>query len=72
MTKTATLLGVSTVIIANVMWAYTNQGKPALGKRNSGRKSVLDRKRSSYIEKDCFEKQQDYCSTGDKRAEYSS
>jgi hypothetical protein len=25
-----------------------------------------DRKKSSYIEKDCFEKSQNYCSTGDR------
>jgi hypothetical protein len=32
----------------------------------------FDRKRSSYIEKDCFEKSQ-YCSTGDRTVEqYSS
>jgi hypothetical protein len=29
-------------------------------------------KRLSYIEKDCFEKQQNYFSTGDSRTEYSS
>jgi hypothetical protein len=28
--------------------------------------------RSSYIEKDCFEKSQNYCSTNDSRTEYSS
>jgi hypothetical protein len=28
-----------------------------------------DRKRSLYIEKDCFEKLQNYCSTGDRAAE---
>jgi hypothetical protein len=26
----------------------------------------------SFIEKDCFEKSQNYCSTGDSRTEYSS
>jgi hypothetical protein len=29
----------------------------------------IDRKKSSYIEKDCFEKSQSYCSTGDRTAE---
>jgi hypothetical protein len=29
----------------------------------------IDRKRSSYIEKNCFEKLQNYCSTGDRTAE---
>jgi hypothetical protein len=32
----------------------------------------IDKKRSSYIEKDCFEKSQKYCSTGENRIEYSS
>jgi hypothetical protein len=31
-----------------------------------------DRKRSSYVEKDCFEKPCNYCSTGESRTEYSS
>jgi hypothetical protein len=30
-----------------------------------------DRKRSSYIEKDCFEKSWNYCSIGESRTEYS-
>jgi hypothetical protein len=29
-----------------------------------------DRKRLSYIEKECFEKSQNYCSTGDSKTEY--
>jgi hypothetical protein len=29
----------------------------------------IDRKRSSYIEKDCLEKSQNYCNTGDRTAE---
>jgi hypothetical protein len=32
----------------------------------------IDGNRSSYIEKDCFEKSQNYCSIGDRRAECSS
>jgi hypothetical protein len=35
-------------------------------------KMRIDGNRSSYIEKDCFEKSQNYCSTGDSRTEYSS
>jgi hypothetical protein len=35
-------------------------------------KVKIDRKRSSYIEKECFEKSQNYYSTGDSRTEYSS
>jgi hypothetical protein len=29
----------------------------------------IDKKKSSYIEKDCFKKSQNYCSTGDRTAE---
>jgi hypothetical protein len=29
----------------------------------------IDRKRSSYIEKDCFAKSDNYCSAGDRTAE---
>jgi hypothetical protein len=29
----------------------------------------IDRKKSSYIEKDCFEKSMNYCSTGYRTAE---
>jgi hypothetical protein len=32
-------------------------------------KMNTDRKRSSYIEKDCFEKSRNYCSRGDRTAE---
>jgi hypothetical protein len=35
-------------------------------------KISIDRERSSYIEKGCFEKSQNYYSTGDSRTEYSS
>jgi transposase len=40
-TKTATLLGVSRATVSKVMSAYTNHGKIAPAKRNSGRKSTL-------------------------------
>jgi transposase len=39
--KTATLLGVSRATVSKVMSAYTNHGKTAAAKRNSGRKSTL-------------------------------
>jgi transposase len=39
-TKTATLLGVSRAKVSRVMSAYTNPGKTASAKRNSGRKST--------------------------------
>jgi hypothetical protein len=32
----------------------------------------IDRKRSSYIEKDCFEKSHNYCRTGDRTAELNN
>jgi hypothetical protein len=51
------------------MSAYTNHGKTS-AKRNSGRKLTLT-ERSSFNEKDCFEKSQNYCSTGDRTAELS-
>jgi transposase-like protein len=39
--KTATLLGVSSATVSKVMSAYTNHGKTATAKRNSGWKSTL-------------------------------
>jgi transposase len=41
MTKTATLLGVSRATVSMVKSAYTNHGKTASAKRNSGRKSTF-------------------------------
>jgi predicted transcriptional regulator len=71
--KTAILLGASRAIVSKVMSAYMNHGKTTSAKGNSGRKSInTDRERSSYIDKDCFEKSQNYCSKGDSRTEYSS
>jgi transposase len=67
-TKPATLLGVSRVTVSKVMAAYTNYGKTS-AERNSGQKSTLTEKRLSYIEKDCFEKSWNYCSTVDRTAE---
>jgi predicted transcriptional regulator len=51
--KTATLLGVSRATVSKVMSAYTNHGKTT--KEEEGAKIKIDRKRSSYIVKDCFE-----------------
>jgi hypothetical protein len=51
------------------MSAYTHHGKTKAAKKNSGGKINTDRKRSSYTEKDCFEKSQNYCSTGDSRTD---
>jgi DNA-binding LacI/PurR family transcriptional regulator len=70
-TKTATLSGVSRATVSNVMSAHMNHGKTS-GKRNSGQKIKIDKKRLSYIEKDCLKKSQNYCSTGYSRTEYSS
>ncbi|XP_023702696.1 zinc finger CCHC domain-containing protein 10-like [Cryptotermes secundus] len=51
------------------MSAYTDHGKTTSAKKNSGRKATLtERERSSCIENDCFEKSQNYCSTGDRTA----
>jgi IS30 family transposase len=65
--KTATLLGVSRDTVSEIMSAYTRQRQ-----RRGRAKTTSDRMRSSYIEKDCFEKSQNYCSTNDSRTEYSS
>jgi hypothetical protein len=46
--------------------AYTQHGTTTSAKRNT------DRKRSSYIEKDCFEKSDNYYSTGDTTRELNS
>jgi hypothetical protein len=55
---TATLLGVLRETVSKVMLAYsTHHGKPMSVKRNMG-KVTIDRNRSLYIEKDCFEKSQ--------------
>jgi IS30 family transposase len=64
-TKTATLLGVLTATVSRVMSAYMNNGKTGSVKRNSGQKSTL-------TERDCFKKSHNYCSTGERRTEYSS
>jgi hypothetical protein len=45
------------------MSAYTNHGKRTSAKISTHRKST------SYTEKDCFKKSQNYCSTGDRAAE---
>jgi transposase len=39
--KTATLLSVRRATVSKVMSAYTNRGKTASAKRNSGRNSTL-------------------------------
>jgi transposase len=39
--KTATLLGVTKATVSKLMPAYTNHGRPASPKRNSGRKSTM-------------------------------
>jgi hypothetical protein len=41
------------VTLCKVISAYTNRGKATSRKCNSGRKSPVERDRSSYSEKDC-------------------
>jgi hypothetical protein len=65
--KTATLLGVSRATVSTVMSAYMT----ASAKMNRARIRVnTDRKQLSCIEKDCFEKSQKYCSTGELQQQY--
>jgi hypothetical protein len=70
-TKTATLLGALRATVSKVMSTYTNHGKTTSAEREQWAKINIDRKRSSYTE-GCFEKSQNYCSTGDSRTKYSS
>jgi hypothetical protein len=66
--KTITLLGVSRASFQDYVgvqesWEHNISEQEQRAETNS------DIKRSSYIEKDCFEKSQSCCSTGDSRAE---
>jgi hypothetical protein len=70
-TKTATLFGESRATVSKVMSAYINRGK-TISEQEQWVKINIDRKRWSYIEKDCFKKSYNNCSTGDSRTEYSS
>jgi hypothetical protein len=65
-TKTATLSGISRVTVSEVMSAYMSHGKTIIRGEEQLAKINTDRKRSSYIEKDCFEKSELL------RTEYSS
>jgi hypothetical protein len=51
-TKTDTLLNISTATVSQIMSAHTNHGKPTSAKRNNGPKSALTEIVSSYVEKD--------------------
>jgi hypothetical protein len=53
--KSATLLAVSRATVFKVMSAYTKHWKTTSAKKNSERNFYMDRKRSSYTEKDYFE-----------------
>jgi hypothetical protein len=66
--KTATLLSVSKVTVSKVMESWVDN----ISEEEQWAKINIDRKRSSYIEKDCFEKSRNYCSTCGNRTEYSS
>jgi hypothetical protein len=72
MTIIATVLGVSRAAVSEIMSAFMNHGKTTSAKRKQWAHININRKRLSFIEKDCFEKSQNYCSTGDSRTEYSS
>jgi predicted transcriptional regulator len=70
--KTATLLGVSR---ATVSYGYVDiheSWEENISEEEQWAKINTDKKRSSFIEKDCFEKSQNYCGTCDSRTEYSS
>jgi hypothetical protein len=71
-TKTVTLLHISRATIPKVMSAYTDHGKNNICGEEEWTKVSIDRKRSSYIEKDCSEQSQNYCSRGDSRTQYST
>jgi hypothetical protein len=65
-TKTATLLAVSRATVSiHESW------EDNISEAEQWAKINIDRKISSYIEKDCFEKSQNYCSTRDSGTEFS-
>jgi len=70
-TKTRTLLGVSITAVFNVMTAYTNHGKTSPATRTSGRKPKLT-ERDCRTLKRSVSKNDNYCSKGDARTQYSS
>jgi hypothetical protein len=69
-TKTAALLGVSTVTVGYV--GIRKSWEDNVSEEKQWAKIKTDRKRSSYTNKDCLEKSQNYCSTGDSRTVCSS
>jgi hypothetical protein len=52
------------------MLAYTNHGKTSAKRNEQWAKTNIEKKRSLYTEKNCFEISDNYCSTGDSRTEY--
>jgi hypothetical protein len=68
MTKTATLLRVSRTALSKVYVGVHESCEDISGMEQWAKLSI-DRKRPSYIEKDCFEKSRNYYSTGDRTAE---
>jgi transposase len=68
-TKAATLLCVSRVTVSKNMSAYIESWEDNISEEEQWAKINIDIKRSSYIEEDCFEKSQNYCSTGDRTTE---
>jgi hypothetical protein len=68
----ATLLGVSRAKMSKVYVGIHESWEDNISEEEQWAKINIDRKRSSCIEKDCFEKSQNYCSTGDSRTGYYS
>jgi hypothetical protein len=54
------------------MSAHNELLEDTISEEEQWAKINIDRMRSSYIEKNCFEKSQNHCTTGDSRIEYSS
>jgi hypothetical protein len=71
-TKTSTLSGTSRVTFSKVYVGVLKSWEDYISKEEKWVKINIDRKRSLYIERDCFEKSQNYCNIGDRRTEYSS
>jgi hypothetical protein len=55
--------------VSKVMSAYTNSWEDNISEEEQWAKMNIDRKRSSYIEKERFEISRNYCSTSDRTAE---
>jgi hypothetical protein len=65
LTKTAKLLGVSRATVSKVTFGIHESWEHIISEEETLAKIYTDRKRSSYIKMDCFEKSHNYCSTGE-------